>query len=188
MQTRIFNVFAAMAIACSICYNPLSAAGDAAKKSRFALFLDLGGPGGLWSANASLRVIDRFAINAGGAYYSITTSSSGTVSGSTFTAFVIPVSGSLLLLGKISHFLEAQAGVDIIGATITGTGTTSSGFYGSSSGSAIIPFIGAGYRYWPYDGGFFFRVNAYYIIATGSATTTSSGSSPWAGLSFGYAF
>jgi len=137
--------------------------------------LELLGAGILYSIDYSHRFNKNMVLNLGFSYYGAS-SSSGGVSAST-SVFLLPVYFSYLLGGD-NHFFEPLAGIDVAIAS----GSVSSGaISGTSSGFGAIPMLGIGYRYWPMDGGFYFRASLYAFIASG-------GVGIWPGFTFGYAF
>jgi hypothetical protein len=124
-----------------------------------AVYFLVGGSGPLLSVNYDRRFQKRvngagFAVGLG--YYG----ESG------IGIFSIPVSLNYLI-GRNSHFIELAAGTTFITATATD-------FFdeGSSSGSAFIHHINAGYRYQPTRGGFFFRGGISPLFAEGEYATS----------------
>ncbi len=166
----------------SVQASPAAApATDDSKYSRWAIGAELLGAGILASGMISYRPLDLFAINVQGSYISGTASAtSGTTTASaTYSIFMLPVTGSLLL-GGMNHKFEALGGAIL--AFVSGT-VSASGASGAFSGNGAVPIVGGGYRYQPHDGGFFFRLTGYYIIAPSGGTSAG-----WAGLTLGYAF
>ncbi len=149
--------------------------------SRAQVSFELLGSGLLYSIYGSYRLIDKLAFNVGFSYWSAdlgTTSATATTTG-TAKFLIFPVSLSLLLGGG-NHNFEVLAGGLINSVSITGlnAGTSTADKFANTG---FIPNFGIGYRYWPKDGGFHFRVLAEMFIASSSVL-------PWIGLSFGYAF
>ncbi|MCB0417570.1 MAG: hypothetical protein H6617_08575 [Bdellovibrionaceae bacterium] len=137
-------------------------------ESKATASVELLGMGYLYSVFGSYKFIPELAANVGISYISVT---SGSSSSSTLG---IPLSLSFLAGGTNSHYFEVLGG-----GTIFATSTTvGSGLAGSLSG--WVTTIGAGYRYWPKEGGLHFRATMYGFI--------KGGFFPWFGLSFGYAF
>lgn len=151
--------------------------------SKAQLSLELGGTALLYSVYGSYRFLENWAVNVGASYVSInlTASSSGASSSASATLFQIPVSLSYLLGGP-SNFFEVLAGVDLVMLKTTGIFDNFSGLFKTDESNATVPAfeVGLGYRYWPRDGGFHFRVMALLVVAKSAI--------PWGGLSFGYAF
>jgi hypothetical protein len=153
------------------------------------------GTGILYSIYGSYRFSEMFAVNVGASYIPIS-ATDGAVSASA-SILNFPASLSLFLFGK-SHMLDVTAGADL--ALVSGSGSVFGATFGSASKTVIIPEFGLGYRYWPKNGGFHFRVMAYGVIVPSvtvasidpttlaTTTTTTGGLIPTVGVSFGYAF
>ncbi|MEZ4751372.1 MAG: hypothetical protein R3B54_12370 [Bdellovibrionota bacterium] len=132
--------------------------------SKATASVELLGAGLLYSVFGSYRFIPELAVNLGVSFSSANGS----------TNLLIPMSLSFLAGGKNGHHFELLGGGSIVTGSYTGTGIST----GTVSG--FLPTFGAGYRYWPSEGGFHFRGTLYGFI--------SNGFLPWFGLSFGYAF
>ncbi len=145
--------------------------------SRAQVSFELLGSGLLYSVYGSYRFMDMLAANVGISYWTADVTTSTSIASYKFLLF--PVSMSLLL-GDISHNFEIMAGALISSVSSTGVsvGTTTSDKFANAG---LIPNFGIGYRYWPKDGGFHFRLMLEAFVASSSFL-------PWGGLSFGYAF
>lgn len=155
---------------------------NAAGYSKVAIGGELLGLGILASAFASYRPADMFAINVQAGYISGSASaSSGSSTASvSYNLFLLPVTGSLLL-GGLNHKFELLAGADF---ALGSASASASGSSATVAGGGAIPVVGGGYRYQPYDGGFFFRTTLYFLIST----TSGVDSVGYFGLTLGYAF
>ncbi len=127
----------------------------------------------LYSVYGSYRPHKNFAFNLGLGYFSFPSGIS-----STGSVVLIPLSTSALLGGTNGHHFEFLAGGTFVAAsgTATGSGTTS-----DLANSDFVFVLGAGYRYWPNEGGLHFRATLYGLVYGGNFT-------PWPGFSIGYAF
>ncbi len=141
--------------------------GSTERTSRNAVSLELLGKGVLYSVNYSRFIADMFAINAGLSYFSLSSTS----------YWIVPLTASFLY-GNDNHFFDLEAGIDSV---------VTSYRYNYEHGrnktflnSSVVPVVGAGYRYWPSNGGFHFRAMVDVLIGDSVAV--------WPGLSFGYAF
>lgn len=144
--------------------------------SKVAAGVELLGAGLLYSAFGTYRIIPMLAANLGLSYLSV--SDTGTTSTASASLLSIPVSLSLLLGGKGGSNFEVLAGGVF---TISSAKTTGTGLSQSLTRGGFAPQFGIGYRYWPTEGGFFFRGTLYGMIANSSFF-------PWFGITFGYAF
>ncbi|MCC6277367.1 MAG: hypothetical protein IT289_05580 [Oligoflexia bacterium] len=131
-----------------------------------AVSIELLGRAGRWSINYDHMVSEDIALGGGFSYVS---ASSGSSSAS---ALIIPVYGNYYFKTN-NHRPFATAGIDIVTATVSG-----SGFSGSASGVAAV--LGGGYEFRG-DSGFLFRAAPYLLVGGGGVAF-------WAGFSFGYAF
>jgi len=145
------------------------------RASRMQVGLELLGSALLYSLQGSALVTDNLAINAGLAYFSASGSTS--TSQTSASLFLVPVSVSYLFGGPAHHF-EVLGGVLGVFASAEVKGD---GLADRASGRNIVPQIGAGYRYWPSEGGFHFRATLYGMFLPDAFGV-------WPGFSFGYAF
>jgi hypothetical protein len=156
-------------------YNPYpynqNQVAPAGRTSRGMLGVELLGAGLLYSFMGSYLITDQIALNGGISYFSLT--SLGVSVGVT----QIPISGSYLFGGPNHHF-ETLAGGDLIIASASVSGGSVAD---KATASGFLPQIGAGYRYWPQDGGFSFRATMYGMFLRSSFAA-------WFGLTFGAAF
>ena len=145
------------------------------RSSRMQVGLELLGSALLYSFQGSALVTDQIAINAGLAYFSASAGAGSTETSASL--FLIPVSASYLFGGPAHHF-EVLGGVLGVFASAEVKGD---GIADRASGRNIVPQIGAGYRYWPTEGGFHFRATLYGLFLPDAFGV-------WPGFSFGYAF
>jgi len=136
--------------------------------------LNLLGAGILYGLGYSHRFGKSPVLNLGISYYSASASAGDTSVRS--SVLIIPAYFSYLI-GDGNHYFEPLGGVDFVSASAS---VSSGAISGQSSGFGIVPIIGAGYRYWPDDGGFHFRATLYMFIGSSVAV--------WPGISLGYAF
>jgi hypothetical protein len=147
-----------------------------------AIYLDLGGPGLIYSLNYD-RAFGDVAVRLGFSYISISaTATSGTSTATaSATMITVPLTASYIGIGSKTHIFELGAGL-----TFMYLGAGADGLYGSdesASASAFLPVGTAlvGYRLQPKDGGFMFRVGASPLFGAGGAL-------PWGYLSLGATF
>jgi hypothetical protein len=146
--------------------------------SRGQVGIELFGAGIVYSIFGSFRFHQNFAANVGFSFFNgYTTNSSGTANVD-YHLLNFPVSISALLGGPNSNFELLAGGLITI---VNGTQSSSSTLTGKLTGGGFAPTFGAGFRYWPLDGGFHFRATAYAFLISSSLY-------PSLGLSFGYAF
>jgi hypothetical protein len=145
------------------------------RSSRMQVGLELLGSALLYSFQGSALVTDQIAINAGLAYFSASAGAGSTETSASL--FLVPVSASYLFGGPAHHF-EVLGGVLGVFASAEVKGD---GIADRASGRNIVPQIGAGYRYWPTEGGFHFRATLYGLFLPNAFGV-------WPGFSFGYAF
>lgn len=146
--------------------------------SKWAVGGELLGAGLLYQAFGSFRPHHMIAINAGVSAFSLSVTSTTTLT-STKTSFVnFPVSASLLL-GNKKHNFELLAGTLI--TIVSGTPSGNTGITAKATAGGVFPTFGMGYRLWPLKRGFTFRATAYALLIGGDIY-------PWGGASFGFAF
>lgn len=147
------------------------------RTSRGQVGIELLGSALLYSLNGSYLVTDNIAINGGLSYFTVSSTSSGLNYSASVGVTQIPLSVSYLFGGPEHHF-EILGGGDFVlaSASVSGDGVAD-----KATGSGFLAEIGAGYRYWPVNGGFHFRATLYGIAIPNSFAI-------WPGLSFGYAF
>ena len=118
------------------------------RTARNGLYAELGGNGGIWSANYERFLTDDLSLRIGASYVSVTDSL-----GTNATLATFPLTASWLGMRSGSHALEVGAGVVFASASIS-TGT----FGAKAFGSAVIGTGILGYRYAPLNGGFTLRL------------------------------
>ena len=132
---------------------------------RDAVYIELGGSGGLYSFNFDYRISKEIGFRLGFTAWSIV------------TAFPITVN---YLVGWHAHHIELGMGAVVGFVSLTG-GTSFLG-NGPSTGAQALWWEGTiGYRYQPDDGGFVFRIDYTPLLEP-------KGIYSWGGISFGYAF
>ena len=166
-----------------------TSSGGAAKgrEAKNAIYLDLLGPGVLYSLNYDREIIPDLSARIGISYLSLGASASdgsGTTTASAeFSYLAIPITASYLGLGSQNNIFEVGGGAVIM--NFSGDGVISSDDEdvdaGASVTTAALTGI-AGYRYQPSDGGFVFRVGLSPLMTFGA------GFLPWGYLSLGAAF
>jgi len=116
---------------------------EAKRTSNAQISFELLGAGILYSIFGSYRINDKFAVNLGLSYFSVSSGiTTSTVSTSaSVSVFQIPASASLLLGSEGSYF-ELLAGADIVFGSASGS---SSGITGSASSGGLFPEIGIGW-------------------------------------------
>ena len=137
--------------------------------SRHALYLELGGQGGLYSVNYDFRVLKALSLRAGFTKW-------------VFPAIVVvadvtavPVMINTLIGGRRANL---ELGIGFLAGTASGTDI----FFGStSSNSFLVATATIGYRHQSVDGGFVFRVAFTPILSEGAVY-------PGGGISFGHSF
>jgi hypothetical protein len=143
---------------------PAAEAAPTERTANNALYVELGGPGLIYSLNYD-RAIGPIGARIGIEYWSLSASAGGSSSSVTWLNF--PISVSYLGIGSLKHMFEVGAGVDIsyfsAGASILGA----SGGSGSASAVTAWGTIILGYRYQPPDGGFFLRAGIDPLIGSG---------------------
>jgi len=145
---------------------PTLARADDETRVQLSPYLEAGGPGLYWTANADLRLGRWFALRGG-----FMTTSDGECADCEKQpppVWAFPV-GTSLVIGEV-HSWETQLGIEpLVGGT------------SRSSYEQLVGFVGTGYRYQSREEGLFFRASVY-VLARGAMVL------PWAGLSVGYAF
>ena len=156
------------------------------REAKNAIYLDLGGPGLIYSINYDREIVPDISARIGFSYlgYSVSASDgAGNSAGGSFSYFAIPLTVSYLGIGSKSNCFEVGAGAEILNAK-------GNGFVNADDGAASVgasrTFVGlsalAGYRHQPEDGGFVFRVGVSPTTFLGLITI------PTGYLSFGAAF
>jgi hypothetical protein len=150
-----------------------------------AVFLEVGGPGGFYSANYDLLLNSALSVRAGATSWSTT---SFDKQGEKLTAAII---GAAVRF-DISQFVDRQEGRFLeVGAALS-TGTYSRSSYDTivADGpfTTLVPMIGI--RYQPPRGGFMYRATftPYVPLSGGMSQYPQEGVRAGASLSAGYAF
>jgi hypothetical protein len=155
------------------------------REAKNAIYLDLLGPGLLYSINYDREIVDDVSVRIGFSYMSYGVSaSSGTASASAnFSYLSIPITASYLGIGSENNMLELGGGGMIMNFKGDGLlkSDEGSGRVGGSTTTFAMTGI-AGYRHQPSDGGFVFRVGASPVVTFGYGVI------PWGYLSLGAAF
>jgi hypothetical protein len=132
------------------------------RDAKNALYLDLLGPGLVYSINYDRVIADDFSARIGFSYLSYSMGASngaGTTAGLKFSYFAIPVTVSYLGIGSANNMLELGAGGELLNAKGDGFINASEGSASASASRTFFALTGlAGYRHQPADGGFVFRV------------------------------
>jgi hypothetical protein len=132
------------------------------REAKNALYLDLLGPGLLYSINYDRVIADDFSARIGFSYLSYGVSVSdnaGNTGGGKFSYFAIPLTVSYLGIGSPNNMLELGAGGELLNAKGKGFVNASAGSANVSESRTFFALTGlAGYRHQPADGGFVFRV------------------------------
>jgi hypothetical protein len=168
--------------------DPLSVTATPEPVAKNAIYLELGGAGGLYTLNYERFVAKDMSIRAGLGYISLTASAtSGDEMASAKASWTsVPLMFNYLGIAHGGHALELAGGVSLMrftGAVSTFDATESN----SASGSTLLPVGTAviGYRYSQPTGGFTFRAGYTPLIFL---TTEDKGIAHWGGMSFGYRF
>lgn len=157
------------------------------REAKNAIYLDLLGPGLLYSINYDRVLVDDLSARIGFSYFGVgasATDSTGTTTASAeFSYWAIPLTVSYLGIGSDTHMLEVGGGGAIV--NFSGSGLLESDDQEVGAGASVT--TGAltalvGYRRQPADGGFVFRVGLSPMMAF------EGGFLPWGYLSLGAAF
>jgi len=157
------------------------------RSAKNAIYLDLAGPGGLYSLNYDRMITDELSARIGFSYISAggSASSGGTTTSAEVSLLTIPITVSYLGIGSLSNQFELGGGATFM--RVTGDGFISAGS-DSSGASASATVIGltpmAGYRHQAPDGGFVFRIGLSPLVMLGG----EGGVLPWGYLSLGAGF
>lgn len=158
------------------------------RSAKNAIYLDVAGPGGLYSVNYDRMLSDDLSVRIGFSYISAGASSSdgsGTTASAEASLLAIPITASYLGIGSLSNQLELGGGGAIMRATGDGFVSAGSDTAGASASATIIALTPlAGYRHQAPDGGFVFRIGASPLLFLGG----EGGLLPWGYLSLGAAF
>jgi hypothetical protein len=156
------------------------------RDAKNAIYLDLLGPGLIYSINYDRMLTGDLAARIGLSYLSMgasAESSSGTTASAEFSYLAVPLTVSYLGIGSDTNMLELGGGAVIM--NVTGSGIIEADDAGASADASVTLFAATGmlgYRRQPADGGFVFRVGASPLMTFGA------GFLPWGYLSLGAAF
>lgn len=161
-----------------------SSAGAAkGREAKNAIYLDLLGPGLLYSINYDREIIPDLSARIGLSYLSMGASTSDGSVSAEFSYLAVPITVSYLGLGSENNMFELGGGPVIL--HFSGSGLIESEDEDVSAGASVttMALTGlAGFRHQPADGGFVFRVGLSPI------KTFGAGFLPWGYLSLGAAF
>jgi len=148
--------------------KPVAAQTDGGPRAQ-NFFVELGGPGLLFSANYDTRFSnkrDGFGARIGAGYIAVSDNS----------LFTLPIQGNVLL-GKKGKYFEIG-----LGATFISTKGDDNDFISFEDASSVIGTMTFGYRYQPVDGGFNFRGGLTPVFDSHNFVPY------FAGISLGYTF
>lgn len=157
------------------------------REAKNAIYLDLLGPGLLYSINYDRMLTDDLSVRIGFSYLTLGASSSdgqGNTASADFSYWAVPLTVSYLGIGSHSNMLELGGGpilMHVEGSGIVEVEDEETGEVGASA--TVFALTGmVGYRHQPADGGFVFRIGASPVMAF------DAGFLPWGYLSLGAAF
>ena len=157
------------------------------REAKNAIYLDLLGPGLLYSINYDRMITDEFSARIGFSYFGVgasaTDSTGATTASASFSYWAVPITASYLGIGSDTNMLELGAGASIL--NFSGSGLIESDDADVGAGASVTTLSATamvGYRRQPADGGFVFRVGLSPVMTFGA------GMLPWGYLSLGAAF
>src|SRR5262245_3177980 len=157
------------------------------REAKNAIYLDLAGPGLIYSLNYDREIIPDLSARIGISYLSFGASASDgtgtTTASASFSYWAVPITASYLGIGSQDNCLELGGGPIIM--NFSGSGIVESDDADVSAGGSVttVALTGmAGYRHQPADGGFLFRVGVSPMMVLGANFV------PWGYLSLGAAF
>lgn len=156
------------------------------REAKNAIYLDLLGPGLMYSINYDRVIVDDVSARIGFSYFGVGASASdgsGTTASAEFSYWAIPITVSYLGVGSDTHILELGGGgaiVNFSGSGLLEADDSSVGADASVTTAALTALVG--YRRQPADGGFVFRAGLSPMLAF------EGGFLPWGYLSLGAAF
>ena len=169
--------------------KPASSSGaknERRREAKNAIYLDLLGPGVLYSINYDREIIPDLSARIGLSYMSIGASASdgaGTTASAKFSYLAIPITASYLGIGSTSNMLELGGGPVIMNFSGSGLVSSSDSAVKAGGSTTTVALTGmAGYRHQPADGGFVFRIGASPMVVLGANVL------PWGYMSLGAAF
>jgi hypothetical protein len=155
------------------------------RDAKNAIYLDLLGPGVLYSINYDRMLTDTVSARIGFSYLSFGASASdGTSTASASLSYMaIPITASYLGIGSENNMLELGGGVSIMNFKGSGVIKSSDDKVQGGASTTTVAMTGIiGYRHQPSDGGFVFRAGLSPMEVFGGNFL------PWGYLSLGAAF
>ena len=161
----------------------IASKGERARDAKNAIYLDLLGPGGLYSVNYDRFFTDDISGRIGLSYFSMSASAGvGDSSASSSTSLLmVPLTLSWTGVHSADRTHNFELGAGPVIANVNGSGSVTGGGATSGSGVGVAGTVLVGYRLQPADGGFVFRVGASPLFGQG-------GFLPWGYVSLGYGF
>jgi hypothetical protein len=159
---------------------PLHAQTEA--RAQNAVYLELGGNGGLYSVNFDRRVADALAVRVGIATWTVEDLFLGDEAQVSIVS--VPVTVSWVPAAS-------NRGVEVGGGVLLGSRSREEAFEGGETSAGFVSLTGIlGYRYQPASGGFMFRVafTPFFGLGDEDEAYPDKGFFPSAGLSVGYTF
>jgi hypothetical protein len=153
------------------------------REAKNAIYVDLLGPGLIYSLNYDREIVPDLSARIGISYMSLGASSSDGSASVSFSYLAIPITASYLGIGSQSNCLELGGGPVIM--NFKGSGLVESNDESVAAGASVttLALTGmAGYRHQPADGGFLFRIGVSPMMVLGANFV------PWGYLSLGAAF
>lgn len=151
-------------------------------RAQNAVYLELGGNGGLYSVNFDRRVADALAVRVGIA----TWSTEDLFLGDEAEVSIVSVPVTVSWVPAAS-----SRGVEVGGGVLLGNRSREEPFEGGETSAGFVSLTGIlGYRYQPADGGFMFRIafTPFFGLGDEDEAYPEKGFMPSAGLSVGYTF
>lgn len=157
------------------------------REAKNAIYLDLAGPGLIYSINYDRVITPDLSARIGFSYFGVGASASdgaGTTTASAeFSYWAVPITASYMGIGSTSNMFEVGGGGVIM--NFSGSGIIESNDESAEAGASVttVALVAlAGYRHQPADGGFVFRIglSPEYVLGAGVL--------PWGYLSLGAAF
>lgn len=156
------------------------------REAKNAIYLELAGPGLLYSINYDRVITPDFSARIGFSYFGVGASASGgsgTTASAEFSYWAVPITASYMGIGSTSNMFEVGGGGVIM--NFSGSGIIESNDESTEAGASVTTVALtalAGYRHQPADGGFVFRIglSPEYVLGAGFL--------PWGYLSLGAAF
>lgn len=176
-MTRSFTLITAALL----CAGPALHAQTGARAQN-AVYVELGGNGGLYSVNFDRRMGDAFAVRVGIGTW--TTEDLFLGDEAEVSIVSVPVTVSWVPAA-------ANRGVEVGGGVLLGNRSREEAFEGGETSASFVSLTGIlGYRYQPASGGFMFRVafTPFFGLGDEDEAYPESGFMPSAGVSLGYTF